>query len=526
MPDGDTGVRQRYGLDHGADVPDPREWVIHGLLLEWADRDVNRNERRAQAILERTFGSSGAPRGAALAGNTASRAAMRLRRWLAAGGLALAATIAVVAGILFRDAVPARAGEPEIRAAAMQCVSLPLGVDPFLSENPAEYQRRLDEIQQYLRQRDDLLRQARGATAGNTRARAVNDALEAWAQAYRRLRDIGRFGEARSEIEKAAAFGDSPEFAEVLEMWRYIISADLGRLNLALGDYPAARRAFETSIRQRLAARDVVGEPGRDELASLGLRAFTVAPMYWALGTVCEVEGKLGEAREWQSKADLLWADYYRVVCRRNGISISDSADAITAYEAAPPTFRIPPAFYATEEEMAAQRAAFHGCLPVPTIVAHTRAHLYFEARLLRCEGRLSLARSALKRAAAMPDYAGHDEYRLPFVESLEQARIAILTRDYAEALRHVAEAECHAGALTIVDKQGQAIQKPPVASAVLAELTLLKGLALLAQDEHSAQGRQLIQRALRVPDALAAGLSPQAAAAFRKQFAAWRNAI
>jgi tetratricopeptide (TPR) repeat protein len=141
------------------------------------------------------------------------------------------------------------------------------------------------------------------------------------------------------------------------------------------------------------------------------------------------------------------------------------------------------------------QHRGYSGSLPSFTAVVLMRAHLYHEARLLRFEGRYDEAAQALARAKQVAYFPEADEYRLPFAEPLEAARIAIAQGNYQTALGHLDVAAHNAGSLEVPGDPN--LSQREIAPARRAEVELLKGLALLGlEEQHEARVKKRMAEA------------------------------
>jgi tetratricopeptide (TPR) repeat protein len=451
-----------------------------------------------------------------------SVATVLVRHWRAGiGGLAAAAVVVFAVVSFFQHTPSARADDTLLRAAALTFVWLP-DIDPFLSDNPAALQAQLDEIEDYKRQRDEILRKAAAAPTAQARANASDPGYFPWARAYRLLRDIGRFDEALAEADACLKFMDDIGYPHGPSTWYCVVLGDLGNIYMAAADFPKAREAFLASIDIRIEGDEQLAR--RDNWASDFPQRFTspvhsLTPLYRSMVLLCIAEGKFEEAHQWCQKADDALRDYFGAICRANGIAVPDGADALTAFQATPPIFQNPPASL-TQDEASRYEAQYRGFAPTIQDVTKLREYLLVSARLALAEERISAAEETLRMARAVPYSGCHDESRLDFNEPLLAARIAIAQGRYESALASIDQAQLHTGPPDCSDIANER----PIAPARLAELTLLKGAALLGLDEKSAEGAQLVEKALAVPHKLAAGLPPEQREAFMKRFEPWQK--
>jgi tetratricopeptide (TPR) repeat protein len=445
-----------------------------------------------------------------------------VRHWRAGlGGLAVAAGLVIAVVSLFQHAPTARADDALLRTIALRLVLLP-DLDPFLSDNPAALQALIDEVGSSRRQRDEAVRLVAEALDDESRSKATESALQSWAHVYRRLRDLGRFEEALAEIHQCIHYcRTTPAFGGE-SGWYHVVTADLGHLYLSMADLPNARRAYQQSIDAREKTRQAflsrkdnpVSVPGR-----ASNEAFELGPLYWSMSRVAIAEGNFEDAHKWLQRSDHAFRTYFAAVCEANGMTCPADGGALTAFRATPDVFQAPPERMSGEEHdrFAAQ---YKGFVPSTGLTTKLHAHLYFTACLALAEGNVSTAEQTLRVAKGVPLSYCADEDRLDFFEPMLAARIAIADRRYKQALDFIAEAEQHAGLPPCSD----IANNRPIAPARIAELTLLKGVALLGVDETSADGRQLVEKALAIPEKLAAGLPAEQGEAFLKQFEPWQR--
>jgi len=451
-----------------------------------------------------------------------SVATVLVRHWRAGiGGLAAAAVVVFAVVSFFQHTPSARADDALLRAAALTFVWLP-DIDPFLSDNPAALQAQLDEIEDYKRQRDEILRKAAAAPTAQARANASDPAYFPWARAYRLLRDIGRFDEALAEADACLKFMDDIGYPLDSSGWYKVVIDDLGNIYMASADFPNARKAYLTSIDVRIEGDEQLAR--RDKWAPDFPQRFTspvhsLTPLYRSMVLLCIAEGKFEEAHEWRQRADYAFRDYFEAICRANGIAVPDGADALTAFQATPPIFQNPPASL-TQEDVNHYTEMYKGFVPDIGPVTKLREYLLVSARLALAEERISAAEETLRTARTVPYLPCHDESRLDFNEPLLAARIAIAQGSYESALDAIDQAQLHTGPPIVSDSANNR----PISQARLAELTLLKGVALLGLDESNPEGRQLVEKALAVPAKLAEGLPPERREAFMKRFESWQK--
>jgi tetratricopeptide (TPR) repeat protein len=445
-----------------------------------------------------------------------------VRHWRAGlGGLAVAAGLVVAVVSLLQQVQTARADDALLRTIALRLVLLP-DLDPFLSDNPAALQALIDEVGSSRRQRDEAVRLVAEAPDDESRSKATESALQSWAHVYRRLRDLGRFEEALSEIRQCIHYCRTTPGLGGESGWYLVVTADLGHLYLSMADLPNARRAYQQSIearektRQAFLGRKVnpVSIPGR-----AGNEAHELGALYWSMSRVAIAEGDFQDAHKWLRRSDDALRSYFTSICEASGTTGPAGGDALAAFRATPDVFQAPPEHMSGEEydRFAAQ---YKGFVPSTGFSTKLHAHLYFTACLALAEGNVSTAEQTLRAARGVPLSYCADEDRLDFFEPMLAARIAIADRRYEQALDLIAEAEQHAGLPLCSDTANNR----PIAPTRIAELTLLKGVALIGVDETSAEGRQLVEKALAIPKKLAAGLPAEQREAFLKQFESWQR--
>jgi DNA-directed RNA polymerase specialized sigma24 family protein len=186
---------------------------------------------------------------------------------------------------------------------------------------------------------------------------------------------------------------------------------------------------------------------------------------------------------------------------------------------ALPPEYHQPRAEY-TEDDLRAWPASFS---PGRSLAAWLRTTLYHEALLRRAEGDYAGAQAALDRAATVQDYPDAGEFRLPFLEKLEAARLAIIRKNYSDAYQAVRQAGESVNAYpSQLTGLAPAVNRLPPKPMELAELSLLEGIARLGMNAKDPRGRELIETTLGVARTLAANLPPNQRQAFLSQFVAW----
>jgi len=439
------------------------------------------------------------------------------RHWRASLGSVAAAAVLVFAAVaFFQYAQPARADEALLRQIAIRLVFLPIA-DPFVSDDPSALASRLAEIDQLKVERDQFLRFAASSSDFEARQKANHDTMQPWHGVYRRLRDIGRFDEAIIEAQKLIAYIQADTDLRNPHGPLKSTLADLGNIYLAMSDFANARAAYAASIAERQEYVRVTSLDPPEHPDNIGNPIQTLVPLYWSMSNVAIAEDNLGEAREWMDRGDEAFLGYFAGICCSNGIDIPDNAGLVAAYRAAPRECQTP-LEHPSEAQLAAFAATYHGWKPNSGLVTKLRAHLYYKARLALAEGNTAQAQYELDAGRTVAYYACHDEDRLDFNEPLLAARIAIAEKRYREASALIAEAEQHTGLPSCSDQANNR----PIVSARIAELTLLKGVALLGLNQSDEEAAHLIEQALAVPEKLAAGLPVEQRKTFLSQFVEW----
>jgi len=442
-----------------------------------------------------------------------------LRHWRPGiGGLAAAAVIVFAVVTFFQRTQTARADDALCRRVALQLMFLPIA-DPFISDDPSALAARLDEIDQLKAERDRFLRLAADAPDEKARNQANSTAMQPWHGVYRRLRDLVRFDDAIREALSLVEYIRSDANLRNPHGPLKSALADLGNIYLAMSDFANARAAYAASISERQEYVRVTRLIPPDHPDNVGNPIQTLVPLYWSMNNVAIAEGTLAEAREWMNRADEAFRVYFTGICLSNGIDLTAETDAVTALRATPHFFRFPPE-NPTEEQTAGFAATYRGWKPNAVFVTKLRAHLYYKARLALAEGDTRRAQQELDAGRTVAYYACHDEDRLDFNEPLVAARIAIAEKLYQDASAHISEAEQHSGLPACSDLAN----RRPISTARLAELTFLKAVARLGHNPADEEGERLLERGLKVVDALAAEIPEPTRAAFVKQFDALKT--
>lgn len=437
------------------------------------------------------------------------------------GGLAAAAVIVFAVVAFLEHTQAARADDALFRRIAIQFVFLP-AADPFLSDDPTALANRLAEIENLKTERDKFVRLAAKAPDEKAHNEAGNAAMQPWQGVYRRLRDLGRLQEALIEAQELIAYIQADAVLRNPQGSLKSTLADVGNIYMAAADYPRARQAYMESIDVRIRGTEEIATrdrwaPDRPDRFTSPVHSLT--PLYRSMILLCIAEGKFEEAHQWLQRTEDAFRDYFAAICRANGISVADGLDALTAFRTNPPIFQNPPTSL-TQEDTNRYEALYRGFVPTIQHVTKFREYLLVSARLALAEERTSAADETLRIARSVPYSGCHDESRLDFNEPLLAARIAIAEKRYHDASTLIAEAERHTGVPPCSDQANNR----PIASARIAELTLLKGVVLLGANDKDEEGAQLVEKAISVPMKLAASLPFGQREAFLNQFQPWRK--
>jgi len=508
----------RASDDHPAsdDPFDPMQHVMHGLLSVYFDAtttDTGSTEPPGNLIASTTPKLS--KQHASLKTVQNRSALPRGLRW---AGLALAACVVLALlpftrrgqtarADIFGDAV--NAGSAWFRLVG----SFEFVLDPDSPDGRAQ-QQTLDDLAQKVRA--GLERMPRTARDDPSLTPFCID----WQSYYCLLRNLGRRDEAVREATAAIEFAKArvPAFVSVF-------LDGLGNIHAAYGEYPEARQRYLESIELRRAKvlADWKKDPHYGEPNYEGHLGWGIAPMYLRLMHVSLAEGKLAEARDWHSAAQRALAQCIRTTLEML-VRPTPAADAtlLQLFEALPDEYQRPKQDgQYTPEELRRWAGPYW---PTPSLPAWVRTVLYDEAVLLHAEGDHAAAQAALDRAATIQDYPDSSEFRLPFLEKLESARLAVIRKDYAAALAAVQAAREFVldPAVQPTDRSPQ-VNRLPTTPARAAELDLLEGVALLGQDPSNQTGRARVSRAMELPERLAAALPPERWAEFWRRFESWR---
>lgn len=429
----------------------------------------------------------------------------RIGGYLAAASIGLAVILSFTMGRtavadVYADA--AKAGEAWFR-----CVA---SLHPLFPES-AEHRALLEELPS-LRERRDRARAAYTAETSDFDP-LYGELLHVWQAYYCALRDLGLRDQAEAECRAAIEFTEHNPTGRKWDDWRAVYLDGLGGIHALFGEYDAAERTYLDSIVARRALGSAEGQPepsaSRDE--GEGDFAHGIIHVDRRLVMLSLAQNDLGAAQTWQQRAAAALAGELRRLARLQGRSPSAEATVWDLYQSFPPAFR-----------EAADNAQ---------LLVHVRIHLIYEARLRRLGGtvgwtpptlrELDGAQIALDRAASLPDRPLHDEYRVPLILPIEQARLSIARGDYRSALIYLDQADRKAGPSIVPDQPH--LNKPAAGPMLLAELALLRGVALLGVDSSNVEGVRLVTAAARLPERLAASLPPDRRAAFLQQFKSWR---
>jgi len=568
---------------------DPRQWAVHGLLSAYFERERGGYEERLDRFLERAWASSPSPKrpgapGRALGGTgvPAGEPVQRVRGpSLALGALigrhpwalgitGVAAAILLVACVTWlatgrREPLTKHLLTiPDFAAVAQAAIAQPLPMtgsigDPLMlcgldfgplggsavsdsllaemlaSLNCGGLPDRLEAIEQARRERDGYMAEIESAVQRADREQAsayASPIMFAWTRVYRPLRDLGRFGEAIAEIQRALAYagGENP-LQEPWPSWQAPCLNELALTLEAMGDYEGACRVHLESVELRKAALKAesgyVGDPDIPDLppSQHAARQFyggDLVPPYLRLSWLAVLRSGrdgLPEARQWQAKAELQFRRFFAWVCAANEIPLPPEATLLDAFARSPADFQQPDESWFLDAQRAAL-TAYHGFDPNPGVVAWLRCCLFNAARLQRVAGDYAAAAATLEQLASIRAYPCCDEWRLDFYEPLEAARVSLLQGRYAVALKHLEVAGQTSGPRECPFEKD--LNENPVGPLALAEVELLHGVALLGAGRDEKAARELIREAIAVRDSMAGGFTGEAYTDFLRQFRTW----
>ncbi|MBI5865271.1 MAG: hypothetical protein HZB38_12325 [Planctomycetes bacterium] len=516
---------------------DAQQWAMHGLLSAYLEPDDGRHERRVAAILERIRGESGPATAAPNARRSQPRITRGQFRWVARSGVAASLALAVIAWLLASRAVERRAFAALIEPAVAQAMSTNSVLDdeatlcklnvPGLGDVGASrdgQEEPIGALGRYLASVDcwqlaareeglERLRQERDRWLEAVTASAAEhgsdpdvdlqsivpatELMHAWWEYARELRALTRWDEARAEIDAAIDYCNGNNSAGM--RWKGLYESSLNYLAQTLewmGDYDGAWDAHQQSIASR-------AEGGVDEFwvadpnpcAYAGNLVSPFLDLSWLAVLRADGRDGLPEARAWHHRAGIPLRVRFGSVLEANRIPFpivrgrridrdprAASADELISellalYRAQPEVFRKPRASAYSDTEQDEFRARFGGCQPDRRPVGWLRVWLFNEVRLRRVAGDYDGAAAVLGELATVPaNPFAADQRRLDFYEPLENARVAILRGEYADALPHLDRAEANSGRLDCPFEPK--LSHPPVGALPLAEVDLLRGVA------------------------------------------------
>lgn len=529
-------------LDSGERL-DAAQFAMHGLLCIYFDGAIDRSPQRVEAILDRAAREAGYRPVSNLPRQRASSFVVR-HKWIAAiGSLATAAAILIGFGLVLRS-TPVRADiYADAAVAGSAWFRLMSSFDLVIDKESPEARAQLREL---TRLEHEVRHDIEQIEQHNLKGRSVTTACQKWQAYYCLLRDLGKREDAIREVEAAVAFSRSQPDQPFLPVYL----DGLGNVYAAFCEYDAARKAYLDSIQVR---RDDYAKAARNEPSRFscdphwkepgyeGYMWQAMTPMYLRLMRLAMAKGDLQEARAWQAKADRILAQFF-IAARELASNPAkeegrNEPDAVRnapngaglclsmweCWQALPAEYRQPKKSYAPDE----LRSWVQGFSPSTSLCAWVRTVLYFEALLQCAEGNHSAAQLALDRAASVPDFPDASEFKLPFMEGLQRARLEIIHKDYASALKAVAAARLYLlDPSSSATEQAPAVNRLPLRPMDIAEMNLLEGVARLGVNCRDPEGRELVKSALAIPVKLAEELPPEQREAFLKQFEPWRNLL
>lgn len=549
---------------------EPGQYAMHGLLAAFFRDSALDREQRVRAVMKRIRSeASKRPSPAGISLPIGRRAAFlrRLsrsagarflsrthpRHWLLAG-MAAAGLVGVLS--FFWQSTPQARADIYADAANAGTAMFYFARDlsGLFSSDPALAEQYRQTIEDEKRKRDEALAAVAGAP--ELYDTLPGDILVAWQALYCTYRELGLRDEAIRENEAALAYIRKNRLTEE----EGILLDGLGNTLAAFGDYLAARKAYLDSIAVRRAGAGETRDPHAGEAGYEGHLSWHLVFPYLRLVILSIAEGDLAQAGHWQSLATKALCDRFRRVCERCGVNLPASASLWEVWNALPAEYRHPKVPY-SDEDVKNWPEAWRLYGPSDGQVIMVGAVLYHEAILQRLSGDYAAAHQTLDRAETLFDYLtrwpGNDEYHLPLLFRLEQARLAIIKKDYSDALRHLDRAEQYDAAIRdYFAKQaaGQIdaptvpdVHKLPLSPLRRAEMNLLRGVALLGLEEAATVGPpwpmwdgeapakpvssalstqhsalSLIHSSLALPEKLAAALPADQREKFLNQFAPW----
>jgi len=363
-------------------------------------------------------------------------------------------------------------------------------------------------------------------------------ALQAWQAVYCEYRALGLRDSAVAENRAALAYDRDNPTGRPIGNWEAILLDGLGNTLAMFGDYGGARQAYVDSLELRLASGGHKPDPHRGEPGYEGHLAQEVVLFYFRLVMLSVAEDDLPQAWQWQVKAEKAMRDKLSTTCELNGVAFPKDASVWQLWRALPAEYHDPKPVYSIEERQQWPQA-WHVYEPGESCFHLLGALLYHEAILHRLAGDHAAAWQALERVETMEDWLtqnpGNDEYRLPLVLHIERARLAIINKDFPQALAHLEAAEAYLAAVReLFAKQASGeideprpapdVNKLPISPSRRAELNLLRGIALRGQDPGNKEAQRLIKKALAVPQRMAERMTAVDRDRFWRQFEAWRR--
>ncbi|HVP10510.1 MAG TPA: tetratricopeptide repeat protein [Phycisphaerae bacterium] len=526
-------------VEAGGEGFNPTQNAMHGLLSAYFEAESSDRSERADAILAR-LGIQ--PTGAA-ARASCRPAAVRQHLYHKLRRLAL--PVLLLAGVTLTIAVFWRSTPPLMaksyaNAANAGTVALYFAGDlsTLFNDDPAQAEQHRKIINdEKLKVQEEL-------------AAPVQDTglLFAWQALYCDLRDLGLREESIRENEAALAYIRSAPEDQRSMVWEAILLDGLGNTLAAFGDYQEARTAYLESLAIRWIQPGNPDDPHHGEPGYEGDIVGAVTFLYCRLVMLSLAEGDLPQAWRWHNRAEAAVQQWLRTTCEANGVAVATDATLWELWNALPAEYRHPKMTTSSDEESNSPSAAYRLYLPGEGQFHLVGAVLYHEAVLHRLSGDYAAAHQALDRAETLCDFLTrrptNDEYHLPLILRIEEARLEIIEKNYSSALRRLDHAEEYDAAFRDCVAREAAgepgapptpdVHKLPLRPMRRAEMNLLRGVALLGLGDAGAgqaspsgnPGRAaavaMIRKALVIPERLSAELPADQREKVVSQFAAW----
>jgi len=481
---------------------EPGQYAMHGLLTTLFQDSALDREQRVRAVINRIRSEASKRPAPAEASLPIGRRAALSRRWSPFAHprrwlLACTAAALLVGTVSFfwQSTPQAKADDSAIIEALKAGAGFFYFVrlaDPFICEDAEACAARETAVQEAKAERDACLKAVEESkTFSDPRARGL---WHSWQRYYEGLRDLGRRDECLAETQRACDYTLDNPTGETATAWYPVYLDGLANSHLRFGEYTAAREFYSKSIEVREAEiRRNVAKPGHEHKAET-LRAQGLGPMYLRLTMLCLMEGHPSEARRWCDQAEAAMRDWMVRVCQLDRREVPLNASMWEAWNRLPEEFRSPeePLPSLQDQSYWAERLSRQSGevvdVPGSSMLIWTRAVFYHQAVLAVADEDYPAAEQAMDRAESIKDFPAQDELRLCFYIPLLRARLAILAhKDYSAALRLLDDAASKSGELRVPSDPN--LNRLAISPARLAELHLLRGLALLGLEDAGSVG-------------------------------------